>query len=276
MLLPNALYAIVNLGFHCVTDTADALVSCDLADRRLATQIRRVDMGSATRVHLSTDNLDHTELGLVRRQEAAVGNQTLEALAAELVGVPKVNLDGHGLGNVLVDFFLNLGLPLAVNIAAELAAGALGKVGGLELVEALNLVHDEMAHGGAEDVAGRVPARVVEALLGVNGLLDGGAGLLEAGRGGGRGEAADVQDLAVVDYIHADGAHFEGRGRGGVAIGGGHGAYGAPVRRLTAALGVEDGLGCDDDVVFVAAVFEQLAIGLFERRERPGRDDGRL
>ena len=46
----------------------------------------------------------------------------------------------------------------------------------LELVEVGDDRAEEVAHGGAEDAAGRVVARAEEALLGVDGLDDRGAG----------------------------------------------------------------------------------------------------
>lgn len=203
---------------NIVAHSAGAFAPGNLPDRRLTTQVRRINMRTTAWVHLCADNLDNTELGLPWRQEAAVRNQPLQALAAKVFFGPKVDFNRHGLLNVFVYLFLDIGLPLILNGALELAGGALGEVRRLELVEALDLVLEEVADRGAEDVAGRVQPRVQQALLRVNGLLDGGA-LAEGLGGGGTGEAAEVEDLAVVYYVHAHGADGEARCRRRGAIG---------------------------------------------------------
>lgn len=243
------------------------LTPTDLLDRRLATLARNIDVRATTRIDLSAHDLDNPKLvALLHAHDVPIGNQARESLALKITLIPEVNLNGHVGGHELVHLGLDGLLPPAIDAPAELTRGLAGEVRGLQLVEARDLRLEQAADGGAEDVAGRVQARVQVARVAVNALLDGRADLE---RRAGRAEVAEVEDEARRDGVHAGGGDGEGR------VGAGAGYY-PDVRGLAAALRVEDCLLRDDDVVCVGAVLEQRPVGFGEGREVEGGLDGGL
>ena len=253
-------------SLHSIRDPRLALRPRDLLDLRLPAQVGRVHVCPATGVHLRAHDIHDAEL-LPRRHEAPVGDEALESAALEVVLVPPLDLHGHRLRHVRVYLVLDRRLPLALDRPLELARRAVREVRRLELVEALDLLLQQVPDRRAQDVARRVEPRVQQALVHVDGLLDLVA-CLE--RRGARGEAPKVQHLAVLDGVHARSRHGE---RGGLCRAGQRDRSG--VRGLAAALGVENGLARDDDVVLVGAFLEQQFVGLLQGRERPdGGHDG--
>ena len=135
----------------------------------------------------------------------------------------------------------------------------------LNLVEILDFLFQKMPDSGAQDMTGRMVARVEQALLGIDILRD----LVSGAKNGRRvGEAAEMQDLALGDGAQTHHLH--------VKAGSGVAHHDAHIRRLAAALGVEDGGVGDDDVVFIPGLLEQASVGLFERCDGLERRDGDL
>ncbi|KAF5128628.1 hypothetical protein E5D57_009572 [Metarhizium anisopliae] len=250
---------------HRVAHPARALTPGNLLDRSLATQVSRVDVRPPAGIDVGTDDAHNAELVLAGGQQAPIGNQPRQALSAKVVLGPKLNLDGHRPRQVFVDAPLDRRPPLSLYGALELAARAVGEVRRLELVEAGDFRLEQTAHGGAQDVAGRVEARVQEALFHVQDLRHLVAGL-DLGRCGGRWKRAEVQHLRAVDGVDADGLDVEGRGVVWRCVGC-RGAVGAPgdetlVGGLSAALRVKYGLAGYHDKVVVGAILEEKSIGI--------------
>ncbi len=130
---------------------------------------------------------------------------------------------------------LDLGFVLPIDRALEFAGSGVGEVTRFQLIEILDFVLEQSSGGGAEDVASRVEAAEELPFVGVDELVDGGAG--EVLRGWRVGcEVAEVEDYERIGRRGADGQDVECELR---AISADEEL--ANVARLATALGVEDG-----------------------------------
>lgn len=207
-------------------------------------------MGTTTRIHLCADDSDDTVFLPGRQLDAlaaTVRDQPLQPIRSKIVLVPKVDLNRHGRGDILIEALLNRGLEFPIDQSLELAGGGVGEMRGLELVEPVDLRFQEVPHRRAEHVARRVQPRVEQPLLHVDGLRRRLADAEDLVR---RCEPSQMQDLPRRHGVHAHCRHGEFRG----CIAGRRDA--ARVGWLAAALRVEDGFLGRDDRVFVRARLE--------------------
>lgn len=215
-------------------------------------------MRTSTGIHLSSGDVDNAKLLAGSNSDCtAVRQQSLQAPSAKLLLIPPVHLDGQLGLDKLVHFRLDRIFPFPIDRALELTRRRVREMRRLELVEPFHLLFQEMPHRRAEDVASRVQPRVQQTLLGVYRLFD----RVSLGEDdGGLIKPTEVEDLALADGVHAHGCDRERSTRGT-----GHGAL---VGRLSASLGMENGLLCDDRIVFIGALLEELAVGFFQGCER--------
>lgn len=128
------------LLYDSVADLAIALTPADFLHCCFSTHICRGNMGSATRVDSSSNNLHDTELGLSSRQHSAAREKMSQTTRAEIVFGPMGNLHGQSPIDKLIHLILDSSLPGTVDTSAELAGCIIRGVRSFYLVKAFHFV----------------------------------------------------------------------------------------------------------------------------------------